>query len=67
MACRTRDTAFTGTFEVDVVLVCDVKDRVAFVGFDGFEVVAFGVFEVESYAVWGMSTLDFGKAGECNM
>jgi hypothetical protein len=58
---RAGDAAFASTFEVDVVLVREVEDGVAGVGFDGFEEGAFGVFEVDGYAaVWGMRRF-FGR------
>jgi len=37
MARRTRDAAFACAFHVNVVLVCEVQQRVAFVALDCFQ------------------------------
>ena len=50
MTRRAGYAAFARAFEVDVMLVSDLEDRVAFVGFDGLDEVVFGVAEVDFYA-----------------
>ena len=47
MASRTRDTAFTRAFEVNIVLMRDVEDGISLISFNGLECVAFGVPEVD--------------------